>query len=124
LWAKGLTAKDIHKEVFSAYGGKCLSCNVVHNWVKKFSQGHSRVADDAQPGYPVELGIKATGYYKNYFLWMEWVEELIQTDRRILIDSVVTALGCSRGLAYSIMCDCLKFCKVWMWWVPRELKDR
>jgi hypothetical protein len=25
LWAKGLNAKDIFKEFFSVYGGKCLS---------------------------------------------------------------------------------------------------
>jgi hypothetical protein len=25
LWAKGLNAKDIHKEKFHVYGGKCLS---------------------------------------------------------------------------------------------------
>jgi hypothetical protein len=24
LWAKGLNAKDIHKEMFPVYGGKCL----------------------------------------------------------------------------------------------------
>jgi hypothetical protein len=23
LWAKGLNAKDIHKEMFPVYGGKC-----------------------------------------------------------------------------------------------------
>jgi hypothetical protein len=39
LWAKGLNAKDIHKEVFPVYSGKCLSCNAVHNWVEKFSHG-------------------------------------------------------------------------------------
>jgi hypothetical protein len=38
LWAKGLNAKDIHKEVFPVYGEKCLSHKAVHNWVKKFSQ--------------------------------------------------------------------------------------
>jgi hypothetical protein len=32
---KGLNAKDIHKEMFPVYGGKCLSCKVIHNWVKK-----------------------------------------------------------------------------------------
>jgi hypothetical protein len=31
LWAKGLNAKDIHKEMFPVYGGKCLSCKAVHN---------------------------------------------------------------------------------------------
>jgi hypothetical protein len=35
LWAKGLNAKDIHKEMFPVCGGKCLSCKAVHNWVKK-----------------------------------------------------------------------------------------
>jgi hypothetical protein len=25
LWAKGLKSKDIHKEMFTVYGGKCLS---------------------------------------------------------------------------------------------------
>jgi hypothetical protein len=39
LWAKRLNAKDIHKEMFPVYGGKCLSRKAVHNWVKKFSQG-------------------------------------------------------------------------------------
>jgi hypothetical protein len=40
---KGLNAKDIHKEMFPVYGGKCL----VHNYVGNFSQGRSKVADDA-----------------------------------------------------------------------------
>jgi hypothetical protein len=34
LWAKGL-AKDIHKDMFFFYGGKCLSRKAVHNWVEK-----------------------------------------------------------------------------------------
>jgi hypothetical protein len=31
LLAKGLSAKDIHKETFPVYGGKRLSRKVVHN---------------------------------------------------------------------------------------------
>jgi hypothetical protein len=46
VWAKGLSAKDIHKEIFPVYGGKCLSLKAVHNWVEKFSQRRSKVADD------------------------------------------------------------------------------
>jgi hypothetical protein len=38
LWAKELNAKDIHKEMFPVYGGKCLSCKAVHNWVEKRSK--------------------------------------------------------------------------------------
>jgi hypothetical protein len=33
LWAKELTAKDIHKEMFPVYGGKCLSLKTVQNLV-------------------------------------------------------------------------------------------
>jgi hypothetical protein len=47
LWAKGLNAEDIYKEMFPVYGGKCLSRKEVHNWVEKFSQGRSKVAEDA-----------------------------------------------------------------------------
>jgi hypothetical protein len=50
LWAKGINKKDIHKEMFPVYGGKCLSRKTVHNWVAKFSQSRSKVADDARPG--------------------------------------------------------------------------
>jgi hypothetical protein len=37
LRSKGLTAKDIHKEMFPVYGGKCLSRKAVHNWVANVS---------------------------------------------------------------------------------------
>jgi hypothetical protein len=33
LWAKGLYAKDIHKESFPDYGAKCLLHKAVYNWV-------------------------------------------------------------------------------------------
>jgi hypothetical protein len=31
LWAKGLNAKGIHKEMFPVYGEECLSRKAVHN---------------------------------------------------------------------------------------------
>jgi hypothetical protein len=46
LWTKGLNAKDIYKEMFSVYGGKCLSGKAVHSWVEKFSQGRLKVKND------------------------------------------------------------------------------
>jgi hypothetical protein len=107
LWAKGLNANDIHKEIFPVYGRKFSSRKAVHNWVEKFSQGRSKVAD--------EIATEAT---------VQRVEELIRADRRITIDSAATALGCFHGLAYSTMPDRLKCRKVCSRWVPRELKDR
>jgi hypothetical protein len=100
---KRTQCKDIHKEIFLVYGGKCLLRKAVHNWVDKFSQGLSKVADDARPSRPVEITTQAA---------VERVEELIRADRRITIDSVATALGCSHGLPYNIMHDRLKLREV------------
>jgi hypothetical protein len=47
LWAQGLSAKDIQKEMFPVYGEKCLLCKVVRNWLNKISQGRLKVTDDA-----------------------------------------------------------------------------
>jgi hypothetical protein len=37
LWEKGLNAKNIDKEIFPIYGGKCLSRKAVHSWVANVS---------------------------------------------------------------------------------------
>jgi transposase len=115
LWTEGLNVKDTHKETFPVYGGKYLSRKAVHNWVEKFSQGRSEVADDARSGRSVEIATEVT---------VQKVEVLIRGDRRITIDSVATTRGCSHGLAYSTMHDYLMFRKVCARWVPREEKDR
>jgi hypothetical protein len=37
LWAKGFNAKDIHKEMFPIYVGKCLLRKAAHNSVANVS---------------------------------------------------------------------------------------
>jgi hypothetical protein len=114
LWTEGVNLKDIHSEIFPLYGWKCLSCKAVHNWVETFSQGRSKVADDALPRPHVEVATEAS---------VKRLEELILADRRIKIGSVASVLGRSYGLAYSIVHDTLTFRKVCAGWVPRELKE-
>jgi hypothetical protein len=48
LWSKGLNAVDIHKEIFTVYGRKCLSRKAAQNSVEKFTQGHSEVVDSVE----------------------------------------------------------------------------
>jgi hypothetical protein len=36
-WAKGLNAKDIHKEIFPVYDRKFLSLKAVRSWVANIS---------------------------------------------------------------------------------------
>ena len=46
LWAKGMAAKDIHKEMLPMYGEHCLSRQAVHNWMQKFSEGRTSIEDE------------------------------------------------------------------------------
>ena len=50
LWAKGMAAKDIHKEMLPMYGEHCLSHQAVHNWVQKFSEGRTSIEEGHRVG--------------------------------------------------------------------------
>ena len=41
LWAKGMAAKDVQKEMLPMYGEHCLARQAVHNWVQKCSEGRT-----------------------------------------------------------------------------------
>jgi len=112
LWAKNMEAKDIHKEMLPMYGEHCLSRQAVHNWVQKFSEGRTSIEDEHRAGRPVEIATPET---------LQRVEDIIRAERRVTVDAVATAVGCSRGQAYSMMHEGLGFHKVCSRWVPRQL---
>jgi hypothetical protein len=58
LCAKGFNIKIFY--MFPFYGGKHLLRKSVHKWVDKFSQGRSKVTDDARPCRPVETATETT----------------------------------------------------------------
>jgi hypothetical protein len=101
LWEDGLHAKN--KEMFPVCELKCLSRQAAHSGVDKFSQGRSKVADDTLSVRPIGIATEAA---------VQQAGELIRADRKMTIDSVGTALGCSHGLACSIIHDRLKFRKL------------
>jgi hypothetical protein len=45
---KELVQRIFIDKFFPVYGGKCLLRKVVYTWIKKFSQGRSKAADDAR----------------------------------------------------------------------------
>jgi hypothetical protein len=53
FWGPKTSLQRLFIRKFPVYAGKCLSLKVVHNWVEKFSQGRSEVADDARLGAEV-----------------------------------------------------------------------
>jgi hypothetical protein len=56
------------KKYFLFTVGRVLFLNAVDNWVKKLSQGRSKLTDVARPGHPVEIATEAT---------VQWMKELI-----------------------------------------------
>jgi hypothetical protein len=89
FWAKWLNAKIFMKKRFLfTVRSVCRVKRFITGSIN--SQGRSKVSDDARPGGPIKIATEAT---------VQRVEVLIRADRRIRIDSVATALGCSHGLA-------------------------
>jgi len=89
LWAKGMAAKDIHKEMLPMYSKHRLSRQAVHNWVQKFLEGRTSIEDERRVGRPVEIAAPAM---------LQRIEDIIRADRRVTIDAAATAIGCSHPL--------------------------
>jgi hypothetical protein len=64
FYGKMTQCKGYSLKMFPVYSEKCLSRKAVHNWVEKFSEGRSKIAGDARPGRPVEIGTET----KNFML--------------------------------------------------------
>ncbi|GFU14509.1 uncharacterized protein TNCV_3251361 [Trichonephila clavipes] len=90
--------------------GKERSCS----WRKERTNGRFKIVDEDRSGRPVLIATQ---------LSEQQVDELIRADRRVTIDSIVTAIGCARSLAYNIIHDCSNFRKVHTRWVTRQLTE-
>jgi hypothetical protein len=88
LWAKGLTAKDIHKEMFPVFGGKCTVHKVVHMWVEKRGK-HFANDKEAETEVQKWLRQQSKDFYAAGFdtLAMQWykcimlVEDMSKNER-------------------------------------------
>jgi hypothetical protein len=67
LWAKGMAAKDIHKDMLPVYGEHCLSRQAFHNWVQRFSEGRTNIEDEHRVGRPVEIATSAKNFTPRSF---------------------------------------------------------
>ena len=93
------------------YGEHCLSRQAIHNWVQKFPEGRTSIEDEHRAGQPVEIATSEM---------LQRVEDIIQAERRVTVDTVATAIGRSCGHAYNMMHEVLGFHKVCSRWVPRQ----
>ena len=59
LRRKGLLAHAIHRDMIRVYGENFLFCTAIHNLVKNFPQGHSKLEDNDRLHHWVEITSKA-----------------------------------------------------------------
>ncbi|GBM79214.1 hypothetical protein AVEN_60862-1 [Araneus ventricosus] len=52
LWAKKLSAADIHRELCAVYGPNIMSEDVVRQWVRFFKDRRTNIHDESQSGRP------------------------------------------------------------------------
>jgi hypothetical protein len=98
LWAKGLNGRISIKICFLFKVGSVCR-------IKLFTTGLRNSLEDARKSHiPNEVTLLTITTEPT----LQRMEELTRADRRIMIDSVATALRCSHDLAYSIMHDCFE----------------
>ena len=93
LWAKGLSTEEVHREMRPVYGDNCFSRKTVFNWIQVFNKGRQSISDRERPGRSAEVSTEAT---------VHRVGQIIRNDRRVPIDDVPRAVGCSHGSASNI----------------------
>jgi hypothetical protein len=46
LWLEKVKLMEIHRRMFQQYGGSCMSDRKVYQWVERFQEGQTSVADE------------------------------------------------------------------------------
>lgn len=114
LTNEGVKPSEIFTRLKAQFGDATLSQNRVYTWVREFRDGRERVENESHDRRPrtslTNDNIRA-------------VRELIEGDRRLTIEQIVSEVGISYGSVQSIITDQLGFRKISARWVPRLLTE-
>jgi len=75
---------EIHQRLQRAYGSVCMSASSVRRWVKHFKDGSKSIQDEPRSGRPRTASTKHN---------KERVDEIIQDERRVTVDTIARTLG-------------------------------
>ncbi|UYV72744.1 hypothetical protein LAZ67_10000487 [Cordylochernes scorpioides] len=79
--AKNETAVNIHRNLESVYGERCMSIQMVRRWRSWFLEGRQNVHDDERSGRPVTDNAAVAA-----------VRNVVEADRRVTIDEIMIRL--------------------------------
>jgi len=108
-----IPAAEIHQRLQRAYGSVCVGASSVWRWVKHFKDGNTSIQDQPQSGHPQTASNERS---------KERVDEIIQDDRRVTVDTIARTLGIGHN-AVQEMIESLGYRKVCARWVPRLLTE-
>lgn len=112
LHLKGLTQNEIATDMKKVLGDNAPSQATVYRWVAEFQRGRQSTEDEHRSGRPIETCTNEN---------VQFVQDLIQKDRRVNIRNVADCLKLSYGTTHHIITDILGYNKVCARWVPRML---
>jgi len=90
-----IPAVEIHQRLQRAYGSVCMGANSVRRWVKHFKDGNTSIQDEPRSGRP-----RTSSTERN----KERVDEIIQDDRRVTVDTIARTLG----IGHNAVCGKIK----------------
>ena len=79
-----IPAAEIHQRFQRAYGSVYMGASSVRRWVKHFKDGNTSIQDEPRSGRPRTASIERN---------KERVDEIIQDDRRVTVDTIARTLG-------------------------------
>lgn len=107
-WKNGKGADGIHKELATAEGDKALSKRTIYRWIEAFEAGQSSIEDEPRSGRPREAVTPSN---------INIVENLINDDPHITIESIQQVVAISAGSIETILHNEISVRKVCAKWV-------
>ena len=102
-WKNGKGADGIHKELIAAEGDKALSKRTIYRWIEAFEAGQSSIEDGSRSGRPREAITPSN---------INIIENLINDDPHITIESIRQVVPISAGSIETILCNEISVKKV------------
>ena len=113
-WKTGLTCKESHTRLVTAWGDQAPSDRTVLNWFHEYQQGNLKIEDHPRSGRPRTAVTEEI---------IDAVRAIIEEDPHSIYQQIQHILGISSGSVNSIIHDYLDLHKVCARRVPHQLTD-
>ncbi|CAF1691909.1 unnamed protein product, partial [Adineta ricciae] len=113
-WKTGLTSKESHARLITAWGDQAPSDRMVRTWFHEYQQGNLKAEDRPRSGRPRTAVTEEM---------IDAVRAIIEEDPHSTYQEIQHILDISSASVNSIIHDYLDLHKVCARWVPHQLID-